>query len=89
MRKTNQDGVAHIGLVIALVLVVAVVAFAFWRIQMEEDTTEPEPAIPATSELERTDPIEDAAELETIEAELEATDIDAELDSAELDEVLE
>lgn len=88
MRKTNQDGIAHIGLIVVFILVVALVAFAFWRIQDEAtngDSTEQS----TTSEVEQTEPIEDASELEAIEAELQATDIDDELGTDELDEVIQ
>jgi hypothetical protein len=87
MRKLNQDGVAHLGLIIVLILAVAVVAFAFWRIQTSDD--EADTGEPTTSEVDETEPIEDASELEAIEQELEATDIDGDLDVEELDATIE
>lgn len=87
MRKTNQDGVAHVGLIIVLILVIALVVFAFWRIQDESADTDS--TQPTTSEVEQSEPIQDASELEAIEEELETTDIDAELGTDELDEVIE
>ncbi len=87
MRKTNQDGVAHVGLIVVLILVIALVAFAFWRIQ--DEATDSDTTQPTSSEVEQSEPIEDASELEAIEDELEATDIDAELGTDELDEVIE
>ena len=90
MRKINQDGIAHLGLIIVLVLVIAIAAFAFWRVQTQEDAIDSGATQqPTTSEVESTEPIQDAAELEAIEAELEATDIDAELNSADFDTVID
>lgn len=86
MRKLNQEGVAHLGLILVVTLAIAVVIFAFWRIQTQEDAPATQPT---TSEEGEVEPIQDASELEAIQRDLEATDIDGELDAGELDEVLE
>ena len=86
MNSRNEQGMAHLGLVIVVVLVVAVVVFAFWRIQQDSD----EPSTTETTQPTETQPaIESEADLEAAETMLLETDIDAELDVSEFDEAIE
>ncbi len=87
MNKGNQQGIAHLGLIVVILVALALVAFAFWRIQ--NGTTDEANGEPQSSEVEESDDIQDASELEAIENELQETDIDAELNTSELDEVIE
>lgn len=86
MRSKDQRGIAHVGLVVVLVLLLAIVAFAFWRVQDQpaEETTEP-----TTSETQESDEIENGEDLEAAEEELQETDIDGELNVEELDSTLQ
>ena len=88
MNSRNEQGIAHLGLIIVVVLVLAVVVFAFWRIQ--QDSNEEAPTTTETSRPAETEPaIEGEADLEAAETMLLETDIDAELDVSEFDEVIE
>jgi|AntRauTorckE6833_2_1112554.scaffolds.fasta_scaffold00271_27 uncharacterized protein HemX len=88
MNKRNQDGIAHVGLVIFIVVVLAVVGFAFWRIQ--DQAADDQASTPATSSEEsREDEIQNEDDLREVEEALNATDFDSELDTTEIDETLQ
>ncbi|CAN5710982.1 hypothetical protein BH23PAT2_BH23PAT2_05200 [soil metagenome] len=87
MNKRNQDGIAHTGLVIFIVVVLALVGFAFWRIQDQaSNDTNPE----STTNIEESnEQIENEDDLREAEETLNATDFDEELDTTEIDETLQ
>lgn len=86
MRKFDQNGVAHLGLIIVIILVLVGVGFVFWRVQDQaSDSTEPA----TTAEVQTDEAIEDEAGLADAEEELNQADIDADLDVSELDAVIE
>ncbi len=86
MRKFDQNGVAHIGLIVVIILVLVGVGFVFWRVQNQaSESTEPAP----TAEVQSDDSIDDEADLADVEEELNQTDIDADLDVSELDAIIE
>jgi hypothetical protein len=84
-NPTPELGGAHLLVVVFLVAVVALVGFAFWRIQQDQepDTTT------QTATVEPTEEIRTMDDLDAAEATLESTDIDEELDTEELDAVIE
>lgn len=84
MRRQDQRGFAHLILVVVLIVTLAVVAFAFWRIQGQPTEETPEQA---TSQ--EADAIESSDDLEAAEEELQQADIDAELNTKEIDSTLE
>ena len=87
MNKPNQEGVAHVALVIVILLVLALVGFAFLRIQQQaSEETAPE----STTSVEESDnTIENADDLREAEEALNATNLDAELDTSDIDEAIQ
>lgn len=84
MRRQDQRGFAHLGLIVVLIIMLAIVAFAFWRVQDQpaQETTDP-------TNSQEADTIDNSDDLEAAEEELKQTDIDGELNVEELDSTLE
>lgn len=90
MRKHSQNGSAHLGVIVVVILVLVGVGFVFWRVQNEaSDNTADTTETTQSSETVADDPIENEADLDEAATELEQTDIDTELDVSEIDEVIQ
>lgn len=83
-RRQDQRGFAHLGLIVVLIIMLAIVAFAFWRVQDQpaQETTD-------STNSQEADTIDNSDDLEAVEEELKQTDIDGELNVEELDSTLE
>ena len=85
--KNNQSGVAHLGVVLVVVVVMAAAGFAVWNVYQNNQG-------PTTQETSSTDVADDAPEvnnaddLKQAEEFVKSTDVDNELDTSEVDSTL-
>jgi hypothetical protein len=85
MKKTSQKGIAHLSLLLLLV-VIAVVAFAGYKVAKNHDQIKPSVSTTAPAASSPTQTIESQGDLNNAESTLDNTNLDSNLNPNDYDQ---